>query len=178
MLPAAMAIRSNRSGKRLKDIERLCADRAGRPDQRNARARLALGAIGIAHRDQQSKASARNQPATKVKMSASMRSRNATVPGNQIAAVLHAGIALEHRFGQVTIEANPGDDRAKEESPQPMRSEAEAPEADDAGDRRADHAGAKTLPSTCLGDDRRELVAADLAADHIGEGVGRARCRG
>ena len=131
------------------NIERLRADRAGRPDQRDACARAVACSIGFAHRSQQSKASARNHPATKVKMQRVDSIEESAMARDQIAAVLDPGIALEHRLGKVTIETDPGDDGAEEKSPQPVRSEAEAPEADDAGDRGGDHAARRILPSTC-----------------------------
>ncbi len=68
-------------GKLTQDIERLGADRAGRPNQRDPGARLVTGATGTAHSSQQSNASARNHPATNVKMSASIRSRKPPCPG-------------------------------------------------------------------------------------------------
>ena len=74
-----------------------------------------------AHRRQRSNAMARNHPATNVKMQRIDAVEKAAMSRDQVAAVLDARVALEHRFGQIAIEPNPGDDRAEEQSPEPMR---------------------------------------------------------
>ena len=55
-------------------FERLCADRTCRADQRDAGARLLVYSARLDHSRKRSKAIAKNQPATKVKSSASIRS--------------------------------------------------------------------------------------------------------
>lgn len=98
--------------------------------------------------------------------------QHATVAGQQVAAVLDSGLALEHAFGEVADDRDEHHQRRAEQGQEQRAEGPAAVEADRQGDRQAGRqAAVNAFPALAGADPRRQLALAEGLAGEVGADI-------